>query len=146
MQRPLQLLAHELATRTEAEQEMKQQELQERQQELRAGELALQARLQEEKMVAETQAMRARVEQLKAEEQRLRSEEKNFQALIRELAAAGLVSQSEGYEVKLSAKALLVNGKKQPPALHERIRKFYEAQIGKKLSGERVVTIINDKE
>ncbi len=145
-ERELHKLRLELAARTEEEKAMKEQER-------HAREFDLQARQQEEMMAAEEQAMRDQVEEMQVEEQRLRAEEKvlrkeekNFQALIKELHAAGLAGKSGRYEVKLSAAALRVNGKKQQPAMHERIRKFYEKQFNVKLAGERTVTIIDDKD
>ncbi|TFG76202.1 MAG: hypothetical protein E4H23_09860 [Chrysiogenales bacterium] len=44
------------------------------------------------------------------------------------------------------AAALVVNGKKQPDAVHERFRKFYETLNGRKLDDKRMVTIDNDKD
>jgi bla regulator protein BlaR1 len=113
---------------------------------LQAGEMKLKAQLDKEKIKAEDQNNLAKLGQLKAEEKRLRAEENNFQALIRELAAAGLVNKSGRYEVRLSAAALLINNRKQLPAAHERIKKFYERQFNAKLSGERTIQIDNGKD
>jgi hypothetical protein len=108
--------------------------------------MKLKAQLDKEKIKAEDQNNLAKLGQLKAEEKRLRAEENNFQALIRELAAAGLVNKSGRYEVRLSAAALLINNRKQLPAAHERIKKFYERQFNAKLSGERTIQIDNGKD
>jgi beta-lactamase regulating signal transducer with metallopeptidase domain len=149
----LRMLEQELAARSAAELEMKDMEMKKYQAELQAGEMALQARLDKEKFTAEEQNALARLEEMKAEEQRLRGEEKrlraeesNFKALFGELVAAGLVSKSGRCEIRLSAAALLVNNKKQPPAVHERIRKFYEARFKQKLTGERAIQIVNGKD
>ena len=63
-----------------------------------------------------------------------------------ELVKAGLVDEAEGYEIKLSAAALVINGKKQSAAVHERFRKFYEELGGRKLDDKRTVTIVHDKD
>ena len=90
--------------------------------------------------------LKAEEQRLRGEEKRLRAEENNFKALFGELVAAGLVNKSGRCEIRLSAAALLVNNKKQPPAVHERIRKFYEAQFKQKLTGERTIQIVNGKD
>jgi len=149
----LRKLKEALAAKSAAELEMKELEIAKYQAELQAGEMALQARLNKEKITSEQQNALAKLEQLQAKEQRLRGEEKrlraeenNFKALIRELSAAGLVDASGRYEVKLSAQALRINGKKQPPAVHERIKKFYETQFKQTLAGERTIQIVNGKD
>ena len=114
---------------------------------MRAEEMHMRA--EEERMRAEEKNFRALIakeeERMRAAEERMRAEEKNFRALIAELSAAGLVKGPGRYEIRISAAQLLVNGKKQPAAVHERIKKFYEAQFNKKLTEERSVTIVNDK-
>jgi len=164
-----QKLEHELQALVDAEREMKEEqqrleslELRETQQQerqkqvkaelerLKAEQLQLQARQEAEAMAARLEVERAKeelllkeVERLKAEEERMRLEEKNFQALIGELGAAGLIKPTGKYKVELSLKALVVNGEKQPPAVHERIKKYYESRFGKKLSNEQPLTIVN---
>jgi bla regulator protein BlaR1 len=152
-EKELQKLEQKLADKSDAEQKMKGLEMKKYQMELQAREMELKAQLEKEKILAEEQGAFAQLEQLKAEEQRLRGEEKrmraeenNFKALFGELSAAGLVNKLGRCEIKLSAQALLVNGKKQPPAVHERIRKFYEAQFKQKLTGERTIQIVNGKD
>jgi bla regulator protein blaR1 len=152
-EKKLRELEQELAARSDAERKMKELEMEKYQAELQAREIALKAKLDKEKFTAEDQnnlaqlgRLKAEEQRLRAEEKRLRAEEKNFQALIDELAAAGLVGKSGRYEVRLSADHLLVNGKKQAPAVHERIRKFFEKQFNEKLAGERTIQIDNSKD
>jgi len=149
----LQKLKEALAAKSAAELKMKELEIAKYQAELQAGEMALRARLEKEKITVEEQNALARLEEMKVEEQRLRGEEKrlraeesNFKALFAELVASGLVSKSGRCEIRLSAAALLVNSKKQPPAVHERIRKFYEARFQQKLTGERTIQIVNGRD
>lgn len=158
----------ELAARTETEQEMKQQELKEHQQELRAKSEAMQALKEKERQAYEAeklrkeeqmqaslekqslldheQQLRAEEKRLQAEEQRMKAQEKMFQQFIQELIDSGLVSEAQGYEIKLSAAALVINGKKQPAAVHEKFQKFYETLTARKLDDKRTVTIIHDKD
>jgi beta-lactamase regulating signal transducer with metallopeptidase domain len=149
----LQKLEQALAAKSAAELEMNDLEMKKYQAELQAKEMALKARLEKEKITVEEQNARAQLGQLQAEVQRLRGEEKrlraeenNFKALFGELVAAGLVDKSGRCEIRLSAAALLVNNKKQSPAAHERIRKFYEARFKQKLTGGRTIQMVNGKD
>lgn len=117
-----------------------------RAEEIKVRELARQRELEEKGMRLEANRMSALEKSLRAEEGRLRDEEIKFKKFLAELVAAGLVSESEGYEIKLSAAALVINGKKQPAAVHEKIKKSYEALGGQKLDSKRTVTIVHDKD
>ena len=145
----------ELAAMAAAQLELEQAKREAREEERRGAEMAEKARLEGERARSEEQValarmkdqekrMRAEEMHMRAEEERMRAEEKNFRALIAELSAAGLVKGPGRYEIRISADRLLVNGKKQPAHIYERIKKFYEAQFNKKLTEERSVTIVND--
>ena len=155
-EKELRILEQELADMAAAQLELEQAKREASEEERHSREMAEKSRLQGERAQAAAQAdlarlkdqekrMQAEALRMRAEEERMRAEEKNFRALIAELAAAGLVNGPGRYEIRISADRLLVNGKKQPAHIYERIKKFYEAQFNKKLTEERSVTIVNDK-
>jgi beta-lactamase regulating signal transducer with metallopeptidase domain len=109
-------------------------------------EMLMQAAEAEREMIEKDRLEYEQQRRAQAEEERLRQEELNFKKILAELVAAGLISEGDSYEIKLSAGALTINGKNQPPAVHEKIRKSYEALTGKKLDAKRAVTIVNDKD
>ena len=142
----------ELRAKSDAMRAMKEKELREYEAQMRAGEgeqkeFEAQMRRQEKEMrPAREKQHRLEQARLLLEEKRLRDEETKFKKFMAELVAAGLVDEAEGYEVKLSAAALVINGKKQPAAVHEKFRRFFETLSGRKLDGKRTVTIVHDRE
>ncbi len=111
---------------------------------LKAEAMELKARQEVEEMAARLAEMRAKEDLMRREVEHMRAEEKNLKALFDELVAASLIDRNGKYKVELSARALVVNAKKQPPAVHERIKKFYEDRFGRKLGNDKPLTILSD--
>ena len=101
--------------------------------------------------VAKEQDLMA-AEKLKAKEQR--RETARYSAQMRKFSVffhdlikkEGLVDREGRYVIKLSATTLLINGKPQSAAVHEKIRNFYESLSGKKLDAAKPMTIVQEKE
>jgi bla regulator protein BlaR1 len=154
-EKEIQKFTQELRAKSDAINAMKEEESRKLEQELQAKSAARAMRETErqanemEKFTAQEQMqadrLREEEKRLRAEEERLRAEELKFKKFMAELVAAGLVEEGKSYEIKLSAAALVINGKKQPAAVHEKIMQFYETLTGTKLEAKRTVTIVNDK-
>lgn len=144
-------LQKQLQAVSESMQAMKATELQEHEERLRLeGEREAQDMKRQEE--AERQARLAENElklaeqRLRAEEACMRDEEAKFKKFLDRLVADGLIDEKGGYEVRLSAALLFVNGKKMPPETHQKFRQLYETLTGKKLDAERPITIVHEKD
>jgi len=145
-EKEVQKFSQELRAKSEAMKAMREHEQQAYEAERLVKEKQMQAVAEKKGLQEHERLLNEKEERLKAEQERLRDEEMKFKKFMAELVAAGLVNEADGYEIKLSAAALLINGRKQPAAVHERFRKFFEALGGRKLDSKRTVTIIHDKD
>ena len=57
----------------------------------------------------------------------------NEEAIVAELLKDGVIKDRSKYQVKLTARNLLVDGKEQPKKVFEKYLKLYEAKLGQKL-------------
>ncbi len=147
-----QKLAGELRVREEHERQLEEERLLReeeerlRSEELRVRDLARQKGLEEGRMRLEADRLRQEENRLRQVEARLRDEELKIKNFMAELADSGLVEKGKSYRIELSGSALVINGKKQPAAVHEKIRKFYETLTNRKLDDKKPVTIAHDPE
>jgi len=71
----------------------------------------------------------------------------NFsQAMRRELQNDGLLPDPKNYSLQLNAKELVVNGKKQPSALHRKYLELYQAKTGQELGPDGNINIVESRD
>ncbi|MFN8304489.1 MAG: M56 family metallopeptidase [Saprospiraceae bacterium] len=71
----------------------------------------------------------------------------NFsQAMRRELRNDGLLPDPNHYSLQLSAQELVVNGKKQPSALHRKYLELYRAKTGQELGPDGNINIVESRD
>jgi beta-lactamase regulating signal transducer with metallopeptidase domain len=145
-EKELKKLQHEMQAQAALRDRLREEELRLRAEETRARDLAREKELEEKGMRREADRLREEENKLRAEEERLRAEETKIKKFMAELAAAGLVEEGKSCEIRLSAAALVINGKEQPAAVHEKILRSYETLTGVKLEPERSVTVVNEKD
>ncbi|GAA3999948.1 hypothetical protein GCM10022408_08690 [Hymenobacter fastidiosus] len=87
-------------------------------------------RMQEQRDQMQEQRDRAQEQHDRMREQRERTEA----AMVRELRADGLLSDPDNYQLSLSAKNLVVNGKTQPAAQRDKYLGLLQNQSGHKLA------------
>ena len=97
---------------------------------------------QEQKKAEEE--LRAAEKRLRVEEERLRREEANLKKFMDRLIADGVIDPAKGYEVRLSASSLWVNGKTMPVEMQQKYRQLFETLMGRKLDKDRPITIVHD--
>ncbi|WBO83197.1 M56 family metallopeptidase [Hymenobacter yonginensis] len=148
-------IRNELQKVQQEKRRMLEQYGQDREQALRDAAQARQdaAQARRDAMQARRDAMQAQLDQDQArrdEDQARRDEEQARrdakdeiwrQALISELKRDGLIRNPDTYSFSLSATSLTVNGKKQPDAVQQKYRKFYEDRTGRKLSATGSINI-----
>ena len=159
-QKELQKLEQELKVMADTMRALKEKELREHDFQLQIKEaerkaFAAQAQLEQkerqaylEQQVALDHAQQELQEQeklLRAEEARLQAEEKAIQRFIREFYDSGLLEKGKSYRIKLSGSALVINGKPQPAAVHEKFSKLYELLTRRKLDAETPITIVEER-
>ncbi len=131
------------------EKELQEYELQMQKKEAERKESEAQAQAMEEEMQAQQQLREKETElkQKRQEAARYSALMQKFNEFFRDLIKKeGLVNREDRYEIKLSATTLLINGKPQSAAVHEKIKNFYELLSGRKLDASEPMTIIQEKE
>ncbi|HEX8326798.1 MAG TPA: M56 family metallopeptidase [Hymenobacter sp.] len=86
---------------------------------------------------------RAERDRERAERDRERAERdrKQTEAIMNELVKDGLLKDRSNYQIKLSATSLVVDGKTQPAAVHQKYLKLYESTMDRKMSATGSWTI-----
>ncbi len=131
----------------ELQMQMKEAERKEFEAQMRLKEKEMQLRLEEQAQLDNVrQELREQEMLLKVEEARLQAEEKAIQRFIAEFYRSGLIEKGKSYRIMLSGSSLLINGKAQPAAVHEKFSKLYESLTNRKLDKETPITIVEDGE
>ncbi|WP_165370475.1 M56 family metallopeptidase [Hymenobacter persicinus] len=116
--------------RLQQRREEQRQELEERRQDLEES----RREREEERRSREEERRDREDERREREEERRRDNEETQAALVRELRADGLISDSDNYQFSVNTQDLVVNGKKQSAALRDKYLKLIEAETGRKLT------------
>lgn len=93
-------------------------------------------------MADEQRKVRAEMDEARRLQQReYRSQQSTSDFLKNNLLRDKLISDPDNFSMELSGKALRVNGKKQPEAVHQRYLELYQGKTGKSLDKKDTVRI-----
>ncbi|WP_310395255.1 M56 family metallopeptidase [Hymenobacter sp.] len=127
----------------ERQEEMRerQEELHDREEELRERQREMQEDLRERRQ-EQQENMRERQQELR-EQQRARADRdrEGNEAFVAELVKDGLIRDKENFQVRLTARSLVVDGKEQPRQVFQKYLKLYESKNGRKMSATGTMMI-----
>ena len=63
------------------------------------------------------------------------------EALLNQMAKDGLLKDPGHYQIKLTARALVIDGREQPASVHQKYLKLHEAGTGRKLTGNNAMVV-----
>ena len=98
-------------------------------------------RAEDARVRADDARVRAEDARVRAEDARVRNEE-----LLREMQKDGLIKDPDHYQVKLTARSLVIDGKEQPEKVLQKYLKLYEASSGRKLTGNNALVVTRNSD
>ena len=113
---------------------------------------ANQDRSQAERDRLQTREDRMREESDRRQERADRNQERadrdrdRHDALVREMQKDGLIKDPDHYQVQLTARSLVINGKEQSPKILQKYLKLYEASTGRKLGATNAMMITRNSD
>ena len=63
------------------------------------------------------------------------------EALLNQMAKDGLLKDPGHYQIKLTARALVIDGREQPASVHQKYLKLHEGSTGRKLTGNNAMVV-----
>ena len=68
------------------------------------------------------------------------------EALVDQMEKDGLLKDPDHYQIKLTARALVIDGKEQPAKVFQKYLKLYESSTGRKLTGNNAMVITRNSD